>query len=52
MITDAELNKLEDNFQTADLMRAVDEIDKMRGSCHRPPLTSSGRDPFPAAGVA
>jgi hypothetical protein len=30
MITDAELNKLEDNFETADLLRAVDEIDKMR----------------------
>lgn len=31
MITDAELNKLEDNFETAELLRAVDEIDKMRG---------------------
>lgn len=31
MMTDAELNKLEDNFETADLLRAVDEIDKMRG---------------------
>lgn len=30
MITDAELNKLEDKFETADLLRAVDEIDKMR----------------------
>lgn len=30
MITDAELNKLEDNFKTGDLQRAVDEIDKMR----------------------
>jgi hypothetical protein len=31
VITDAELNRLEDNFETADLLRAVDEIDKMRG---------------------
>jgi len=30
VITDAELNRLEDNFETADLLRAVDEIDKMR----------------------
>lgn len=42
MITDAELNRLEDNFETADLLRAVDEIDKMRGYLndrdhHRPP---------------
>ena len=31
VITDEELNKLDDNFETADLLRAVDEIDKMRG---------------------
>jgi len=31
MITDAELNRLDDGFDTADLLRAVDEIDKMRG---------------------
>jgi len=42
MITDAELNKLENNFETASLLRAVDEIDKMRGyfndrDHHRPP---------------
>lgn len=30
MMTDAELNKLEDNFETADLLRAVDAIDRMR----------------------
>lgn len=30
MITDAELNKLEDKFETADLLRAVAEIDKIR----------------------
>lgn len=30
MITDAELNKIADNFKTADVLRAVDEIDRMR----------------------
>lgn len=43
MITDAELNRLEDNFETADLLRAVDEIDRMRGVLNdrdhsRPPV--------------
>lgn len=31
MITDEELNRLDDNFETASLLRAVHEIDKMRG---------------------
>lgn len=31
VITDAELNRLEENFETADLLRAVAEIDKLRG---------------------
>jgi hypothetical protein len=31
VITEAEINRLESDFEADDLLRAVDEIDKMRG---------------------